>query len=33
MVVIISSDVLYKQGAREDCEMMDIFSPVREDYK
>ncbi len=33
MVVIIPSNAKHKGTALEDCEIVDIFSPVREDYK
>ena len=33
IVVVIPSDVVHKGVALEDCSIIDIFSPVREDYK
>jgi len=33
MVVIIPSHAIHSGVALEDCEIIDIFSPVREDYR
>jgi len=33
MIVIIPSDVLHSGVALEDCKIIDIFCPVREDYR
>ena len=32
-VIVISSNVVHGGVALTDCKVMDVFSPVREDYK